>query len=119
MLSNALFSIQLALLFTHEMDAARRQEWKMFAFLKHQSDESSFMLFTLAHIPLYAAFLFLLISSHRHAAFVIADIFLIIHSFSHMLFHRHPLNKLRGKMSLALIHLAAILALFHLMGLFL
>lgn len=31
---NFIFSLELALLFTHEMDAIHRQEWRMFIILK-------------------------------------------------------------------------------------
>ena len=109
-----IFSIELALLFTHEMDAIRRQEWKMFIILKDMEDEKAYYAFLLLHIPLYAAVLFLLLSPFSHIAYYVVDIFLLAHMLIHLEFRKHPANKLDGTISKMIIDLAGLLAMIHL-----
>jgi len=110
----AIFALELALLFTHEMDAIRRQEWKMFAILKDMDDEKAYSIFTLLHIPLYMAVLLLLFSSYSNIGYYVVDIFLLAHMFVHFGFRKHPANNLRGTISKLIINCAGLLALIHL-----
>jgi len=55
-----LFSVILSLLFLHEMDAVRNAEWKMFVILKDMDETKAYRIFTLLHLPLYAALLCML-----------------------------------------------------------
>ena len=112
--ASIIFPLELALLLTHEMDAVRRQEWKMFIVLKDMADEKAYKVFTLLHIPIYAAILILLFSHFKYVGFYIIDIFLICHSLVHVGFRRHPANGFNSWVSKTIIHLAGILALVHL-----
>ena len=113
-----LFSLELALLFVHEMDAIRRQEWNMFILLKDMEDENAYHVFMLLHIPLYTVILALLLSGHFRMGFYIIDIFLIAHALVHMGFRKHPANGLTGRISECIILLAGILAAAHLLMIF-
>ena len=112
----ALFALELALLFTHEMDAIRRQEWKMFIILKDMDDEKAYSIFTLLHVPLYAAVLLLLFSPFSHLGYYVVDVFLLAHMFIHLGFQRHPANKMGGTISKAIIYCAGLLAIVHLIA---
>ena len=110
-----IFILELSLLFTHEMDAIRRQEWKMFIFLKNLTDEKAYKIFLLLHIPLYTAILLVLFSSFMNIGNYIVDIFLIIHMLIHFLFRKNPANELNGKISKGIINSAGLFAIIHLL----
>lgn len=109
-----LFSIVLALLFIHEMDAIRNKEWQMFIGLKDLSDEAAYRLFLLLHLPLYVIVLFLVIHGSGKMGFYLVDIFLIVHTIIHYLFRKHPKNQLTNRLSRVIINSAGCLALMHL-----
>ena len=88
------FFIAFSFLLTHEMDAVRRHEWKVFPLLSQiRDDEQGYMLFTALHIPLYV-FLLWGVSTNGTAmnqSFVRGlDIFCGIHVPLHLLFIKHP-----------------------------
>ena len=109
-----LFALELSLLFTHEMDAIHRQEWKMFIFFKNMTDEKSCNIFMLLHIPLYAAILSLLFSAYLNIGCYIVDIFLLVHMLIHWGFRKHPENRFNGIISKGIINLAGLLGVIHL-----
>ena len=109
-----IFYLELALLFVHEMDAIRKQEWRMFIILKDMENEKAYHMFLLLHIPLYLAIFALLFSSLSHLAYYIIDVFLLTHALIHFGFSTHPNNRLNGAVSKMLINLAGLLALIHL-----
>ena len=111
---NIIFSLELALLFVHEMDAVRRQEWKMFVKLKDMEDEKAYRVFMLLHIPLYTAILALLLSGYR-IGFYITDVFLIAHTLVHTGVRNHTANKLTSGISKSIIFISGILAAVHLL----
>lgn len=111
---NVIFALELALLFTHEMDAIRKQEWKMFIILKDMEDEKAYRTFMLLHIPLYAVILFLLLSDTTRIGYYFTDIFLIAHLFIHWGFRNHRANRLNNGISKCIILFAGLLASIHL-----
>lgn len=108
-----IFALELALLFIHEMDAIRRQEWKMFIRLKDMEDEKAYRVFMLLHIPLYAVILFLLLSDAARIGYYVTDVFLIVHLFIHWGFRNHHANRLNSGLSKCIILSAGILAFIH------
>ena len=110
-----IFSLELALLFVHEMDAIRRWEWKMFIILKDMEDEKAYRVFMLLHIPLYTVILALLFSDYYRIGLYITDVFLIAHTLVHIGFHKHTANQLNNSISKSIIFLAGILAVVHLL----
>ena len=108
-----LFALELALLFAHEMDAVRKQEWKMFIVLKDMEEERAYSIFMLLHIPLYTVPILLLFSRYYLMASYIVDAFLILHVFLHWGFRKHRANRLSGGISKILINLPGGIAILH------
>ena len=110
---STVFSIELALLFAHEMDAIRNREWRMFLILKDMPDEKAYHIFTLLHIPIYVVII-LLLSSTMRIGFIAVDVFLIAHMVLHLGFRKHPNNNFNHPISSCIIFGAGWLALLHL-----
>ena len=111
-----IFALELALFFTHEMDAVRRKEWKMFILLKKMGDEKAYQIFMLLHIPLYLIILLLFTFPSLYIGYFVIDIFLMAHMFIHFGFKQHPANKLNGAISRGIINSAGLLAIIHLIA---
>ena len=108
-----LFVMELALLFTHELDAVRKQAWRMFIGLKNMEGKKAYHIFLLLHLPLYTAILLLLFSPSSHSGRYIVDGFLALHMLIHWGFRKHPGNQLNQGMSLVIINCAGLLAILH------
>ena len=104
---NILFFLALSLLLTHEMDAVRRSEWKVFPLLAQISDDTrAYKLFTTIHIPLYVVLLWGTFSygATKNQAFVYGiDSFCMIHVLLHLLFRCHPHYQFNNRFSWLLI----------------
>lgn len=61
--SEALFAIGLALLLSHELDAVRQAEWQVLPLLRWLDDATGYLVFVMAHVPLFALILWPL--AHR------------------------------------------------------
>ena len=113
---NLLFWLNLALLLVHELDAVRRQEWRMFVFLNRLDDERAHQLFALLHIPLFILMFWFLSRPNQPAYFwfqLVVDLFLIVHLGLHLLFRSHPANTFANAFSMRLIAGMALLGLIH------
>ena len=110
MSSNILFYTALAFLITHEMDAVRCKEWRIFPGLSLLRDKLGFRIFLLAHIPLFG-FLFLGLNNSNNLANLIyyLEIFFIAHLILHLLYFRHPKNEFKDWISWTLIITPAVL----------
>jgi hypothetical protein len=110
------FWLNLALLLAHELDAVRRQEWRMFAFLNRLDDEQAHQLFVVLHVPLFII-IFWFLSRPGQPIYVwfqlIVDAFLIIHWGLHRLFRNYPANGFTTFFSKRLIEGMALLGLVH------
>jgi hypothetical protein len=96
----------LSLILTHEMDAIRLKEWKMFLLFSSMEESRGYSAFTAAHVPLYILLFWGLFGGTGgiNAQLVRAlDLFFIIHVGLHLLFMRHPHNQFRSPLSWALI----------------
>lgn len=111
-----LFAINLSLLFVHEMEAIRFQEWKMFIVLKGMEDKRAYLIFLLLHIPLYTLIIWLLLSPFFKLGFYITDIFLMAHLILHLCFLQHKCNKLNNVLSMSIITLMGMLSTLHFIG---
>jgi hypothetical protein len=88
------FFIAFSFLLTHEMDAIRCREWKVFPLLSRLTDdERGYTFFTAIHLPLYILLLWGLFPNsttvNQHVVIGL-DIFCIIHILLHMRFINHP-----------------------------
>jgi hypothetical protein len=110
MSSNILFYIALSVLITHEMDAVRCKEWRIFPGLSLLSDNLGFTIFLLAHIPLFSLLTFYLLnSSNIDSLIYYLEIFFIVHLVLHLLYIRHPKNEFKDWISWTLIIAPAVL----------
>lgn len=111
-----LFIVNISLLLVHEMDAVKNREWRMFIVLKDMEDEKAGRIFLLAHVPLYATALFLLMSPAKLILFYILDVFLILHAVVHFGFRHHKHNSFTSTISKAIIYMMAAISAVHLTG---
>lgn len=114
-----LFIVNFTLLLIHEMDAVKNREWRMFIILKSMPEEKACRVFTIAHIPLYAAALLLLISPSQQILFYVLDVFLIGHAVIHFCFRHHENNAFTSVFSKTIIYLMGGFAAVHLAGILL
>jgi hypothetical protein len=101
------FFAGLAFILTHEMDAIRCHEWRIFPLTAMLNEQVGYAVFTLVHVSLYVLTFWGLWNSGAqgmNANVVRAwDIFFIIHVGLHLLFLRHPLNEFKSWLSWLLI----------------
>jgi hypothetical protein len=114
LLAQIVFALCFSLLLTHEMDAVRCAEWRMFIVLRDMPDEKAHRVFTALHIPIYTTAFFLLLAGRSRICFLIVDIFLIAHALLHLLFERHKKKGLKSPFSRTIIYSATVLAVAHL-----
>lgn len=103
------FYLGLAFILMHEMDAVRCREWRIFPGLHLLSDKAGFLVFILAHIPLFYFLFAGLLGPDDPAGLMYGlDLFFIIHLGLHMLFLLHPKNEFRDPISWSIILGAAL-----------
>ena len=104
MAQHLFFAIAFSCLLTHEMDAIRLREWKIFPILTALPDEQGYTVFTALHVPLYGLLLWALLSPDASAPVINGlDIFCIVHVGLHMIFRNHRHNQFQSWFSWALI----------------
>ena len=107
-----LFFTAFSCLLTHEMDAIRRHEWKIFPLLARlKNDERGYLIFTAVHIPLYVLFFWALSAGGtgiRQPFIAGLDVFCIIHLLLHVMLRKHPENQFNNWFSWLLIIGAAV-----------
>lgn len=99
------FFAGLAFLLSHEMDAVRCREWTIFPLLSRLDDQTGYVIFTLAHAPLYLLLFWGLFNGSVLNPNVILglNIFFVVHVLLHVLFLKHPKNQFRSMFSWSLI----------------
>ncbi len=89
------FYVGLSLLIIHEMDAIRCKEWRLFPGLSLLNDKLGFMVFTIAHIPLFVWLLHGLSKAGNDAFITGLNYFFVIHFGLHLLFLMHKKNEFK------------------------
>lgn len=87
------FYLGLALLCTHEIDAAVRQEWRLLLGLNLLSDSAGYLWFVLLHVPLFTAIFWLAQHSNsrvKSLSRLAVMGFLVVHGGLHFLLSGHP-----------------------------
>ena len=98
------FFLASSFLLTHEMDAIRLREWKIFPILGALPDEQGYTVFTVLHVSLYALLLWGLLSPAASTSIINGlDIFCVVHIGLHVIFRNHHHNHFRSWFSWALI----------------
>ena len=102
----------LALLLTHELDAMRCHEWRIFPGLSRLTDDTGRDVFIAVHVPLFALILWGLFGTGaggwNDAVVPWFDAFLVGHLVAHLALTRHPRNEFRSVLSWVLIGGAAV-----------
>lgn len=100
-----LFFLGLSLLVTHELDAIRRHEWRIFPLTAGMPERAGYSIFTAAHIPLFLLLFWGLSSSEAVRAPLMSGLsaFSIVHVLLHLLVLSHPLNQFSSPFSWLLI----------------
>lgn len=98
------FFLGLSLILTHELDAVRQREWRIFPLLARLNDEAGFAVFTALHVPLFLAILWGVFAGglNRPVADALSAFF-VIHVGLHLLALRHRENRFTSVLSWALI----------------
>ena len=101
------FYIGLSFLFTHEMDAVRLKEWKIFPILSKLEEQTAYYIFTGIHVPLFILIFWGLCGNNQdeinRSLIAGLDIFFIIHTFLHLMILRHRNNNFKSVFSWSLI----------------
>jgi hypothetical protein len=101
MLSSPLFLLGCAFLLTHELDAVRCEEWRIFPILSALRERSGYLVFTALHIPLFALLLWAFASADtiQRGIVVGLDSFFVIHLLLHLILRDHPGNRFNSAFS--------------------
>lgn len=89
MMKNLIFYTGMGVLFTHELDAIQKHEWRVLPLTSWLPEEYGFMVFLFFHIPLFAVLIALAASDNekiRLNSRLGICIFLVIHALLHILF---------------------------------
>jgi hypothetical protein len=93
MASHFYFYIGLIFIIIHEMDAIRCKEWRIFPGLSLLNDDLGYVIFILAHIPLYFLIYWQLVNDESREPFIYGlSIFFIIHIGLHLLLLKNKKN---------------------------
>jgi hypothetical protein len=104
MVNHLYFYIGLVFFIIHEMDAVRCKEWRIFPGLSLLNDSQGFLIFLLAHIPIFLLIFFQLFNIPNPEIFIKRfDIFMIIHFGLHLVFLRHKKNEFKDYISWTII----------------
>ena len=121
MFIDLIFYSGLSLLLTHELDAIKQHEWRIFPGLSNFKESLSYHLFVALHLPLFILILWLLCHPSEHVRFwfqLSVDGFLIIHLGLHHFFKSHDKYEFTKPFSKIIINLMALVGLIHVILLF-
>jgi hypothetical protein len=90
MRSKSAYLIVLACLFSHEVDAAFRHEWRVLPLTSFMPEDAGRETFIWAHVPLFAG---LLLGGERRAVRASVAVFSIAHVGLHWIYRNHPANE--------------------------
>lgn len=110
------FFAGFAVLACHELDAVAQSEWKLLPVLNTLPDETAYSVFVIAHIPIFAALMWLAGHSSvivRRRAQLGIDAFLVVHAGMHALMSGHSLYLFHSPLSSFLIYGGALVGLAH------
>lgn len=104
----------LAFLITHELDAVKRHEWRVLPPMSYLPEKVGEQLFIWAHVPLFAGLSYFGALEPASPVAKGLSFFAIFHTGLHWKFRNHPNNEFNNFSSWALIVLAGLCGLAHL-----
>lgn len=113
------YILAVAFMFTHELDAIRRHEWRVFPLAGRLSDETGFLVFVLLHVPLFALIIWLSIPMDAKVATpfqIVFSIFCIAHVMLHKVLERRLAYEFNNPLSQLLIWGSGVCGLGHLIS---
>ena len=110
------FFVGLSLILTHELDAVKQREWRIFPLTSWLPEGWSYFVFTALHIPLLTLLFLELYGKDDIDRGLVKglDIFFIVHVALHLVFLAHPKNEFRSAFSWVLIGGAGLAGLLDL-----
>jgi hypothetical protein len=107
----------LSFILTHEMDAVRCREWRIFPLTSRLTGPNGYLVFTALHVPLYLLLFNGLFANPAPDPALIRglDLFFIVHVVLHLLFRKHPENRFTSAFSWLLIAGAGLCGLLDLL----
>ena len=99
------FFMGLAFILTHELDAVKQHEWRMFPLTFWLPERPGYLIFTALHVLLFTLLFLNLygVNGVNRGLVKGLDIFFIVHVGLHLLFLAHPKNEFSSRFSWVLI----------------
>lgn len=97
--SHLFFLLGFAFLLSHELDAVKCEEWRIFPVTNRMADEAGYRAFTAAHVPLYALLVWGLVGGANRGLIVALDAFFVVHLLLHVLLRNLPDNRFKSVFS--------------------
>lgn len=116
MIDHLFFYLGLSLLLVHEMDAVRCKEWRIFPGLSLLNDKMGYLVFTIAHIPLFFWLVVSLSDGSIEKMITGWDYFFIAHLGLHLLFLKHTKNEFKDWISWIIISGIAVCGLLDILN---
>ncbi len=114
---NLLFTLGLALLFSHELDAVRQREWRLLFVLRHMPEDTAARAFIAIHVPLFLILLVATGASSELRFWFRAAIstFLVVHAGLHWSLRHRAECDFNSGLSRGLIYGAAFVGVLHIL----
>jgi hypothetical protein len=116
MMADLFYLAAVALMFTHELDAMKRREWRILPIFRSMTEEVAETVFIWLHAPLFAAIIALSWLPAWPTFKMAFAAFCILHVGLHWLLRNHPANEFDNPSSQALIWLSAAFGTLHLVS---
>ena len=113
-MSELLFWTMIAAFFTHELDATKRHEWRVFPVMRFLPEKLGEQAFIWLHVPLFGAVLWYGQNGADTLFAMSVSAFAIVHVGLHWVFRNHPAYEFNNVSSWCLIGLTGLLGAAHL-----
>lgn len=113
-MTGILYFAMLGFLLTHELDAMKRHEWRIFPMTTFLSDQTGEAVFLWVHVPLFALLFYFGAGDPTGSVAIGLAVFAVVHVGLHWLFRRHPKYEFNNPTSWGLILGAGLAGAGHL-----
>ena len=98
-----IYYLTVGFIFTHELDAVKRREWRILPLIRSLPENVGEQLFIWLHLPIFALLLIGGDGEDVNTVRVALAVFAIVHVGLHWIFRHHPANEFNNPGSWALI----------------